>query len=138
MHKFDTRCVHSGTIHDVQEKGINSPIYPSTSFAYIDRPDTVYPRYMNTPNEKAVADKVAALEEGEAGLIFSSGMAAISTVLFAFLRQGDHAVFQQGLYGGTSHFLDREMKKFGLDYTCLLYTSPSPRDRQKSRMPSSA
>lgn len=117
MHKFDTRCVHSGTIHDVQEQGINSPIYPSTSFAYIDRPDTVYPRYMNTPNEKAVAEKVAALEEGEAGLIFSSGMAAISTVLFAFLRHGDHAVFQQGLYGGTSHFLDREMKKFGLDYT---------------------
>ena len=117
MHKFSTRCVHEGTIRDEVQKGIGSPIYPYTSYEFIDRPDTVYPRYMNTPNEKAVAEKIASLEEGEAGLVFSSGMAAISTVLFTMLSSGDHAVFQQGLYGGTSHFLDREMKRFGMDYS---------------------
>jgi cystathionine beta-lyase len=43
-------------------------------------------------------------------------MAAISTVLFTFLGSGDHAIFQKGLYGGTSHFLDREMERFGIIY----------------------
>jgi cystathionine beta-lyase len=117
MRRFSTRCVHDGTIHDEVKKGINSPIYPSTSYEYIDQSDTIYPRYLNTPNEKAVALKIASLEEAESGLVFSSGMAAISTVLFTFLNAGDHAVFQKGLYGGTSHFLDRELKRFGIGYT---------------------
>jgi len=102
---------------DDLQKGINSPIYTSTSFEFIDQEDTVYPRYLNTPNEKAVAAKIASLEDSESALVFSSGMAAISTVFFTFLAKGDHAVFQKGLYGGTFHFLDREFKKFGIEYT---------------------
>ena len=117
MNKFPTRCVHAGTIKDDLKKGINSPIYTSTSFEFIDQKDTVYPRYLNTPNEKAVAEKIASLEDTEKALVFSSGMAAISTVLFTFLGNGDHAVFQKGLYGGTSHFLDREFKRFGITYS---------------------
>lgn len=117
MKRFATRCVHAGTMRDEVKKGINSPIYTSTSFEFIDQEDTVYPRYLNTPNEQAVATKIAALEETESALVFSSGMAAISTALFTFLNQGDHAVFQKGLYGGTSHFLDREFKRFGLDFS---------------------
>lgn len=117
MKKFSTRCVHAGTIRDELKKGINSPIYTSTSFEYIDQPDTVYPRYLNTPNEKAVAEKIASLENTENALVFSSGMAAISTVLFTFLGKGDHVVFQKGLYGGTSHFLEREFERFGILYT---------------------
>ena len=117
MQNFPTRCVHGGTMKDHLKKGINSPIYTSTSFEFIDQEDTVYPRYLNTPNEKAVADKIALLEESESALVFSSGMAAISTVLFTFLSQGDHAVFQKGLYGGTSHFLERELNRFGIDYS---------------------
>jgi len=117
MDKFPTRCVHAGTMHDKLKKGINSPIYTSTSFEYIDQPDTIYPRYLNTPNEKAVAEKIASLEDAESALVFSSGMAAISTVLFTFLGKGDHAVFQKGLYGGTSHFLEREFERFGIECT---------------------
>jgi len=117
MDRFPTRCVHAGTMHDEVKKGINSPIYTSTSFEFIDQKDTVYPRYLNTPNEKAVAEKIASLENTEEGLVFSSGMAAISTVLFTFLGKGDHAVFQKGLYGGTSHFLDREFERFGIAYS---------------------
>ena len=117
MDRFPTRCVHAGTMHDKLKKGINSPIYTSTSFEYIDQPDTIYPRYLNTPNEKAVAEKIASLEDAESALVFSSGMAAISTVLFTFLGNGDHAVFQKGLYGGTSHFLEREFERFGIECT---------------------
>ena len=117
MDRFPTRCVHAGTMHDKVKRGINSPIYTSTSFEYIDQPDTVYPRYLNTPNEKSVAEKIASLENAEQALVFSSGMAAITAVLFTFLGNGDHAVFQKGLYGGTSHFLEREFNKFGIQWS---------------------
>jgi len=128
MHKFPTRCVHTGTMKDELKKGINSPIYTSTSFEFIDQADTVYPRYMNTPNEKAVAEKIASLENAESALVFSSGMAAISAVLFTFLGQGDHAVFQKGLYGGTSHFLEREFERFGI--TCTVAASQRAEDME--------
>lgn len=127
--KFNTRCVHAGTIRDEVEKGINSPIYTSTSYAFIDREDTVYPRYLNTPNEKALAQKIASLENADSALVFSSGMAAISTVLFTFLGQGDHAVFQKGLYGGTSHFLEREFERFGI--SCTVAASQEVPDLEK-------
>jgi cystathionine beta-lyase len=117
MDRFPTRCVHAGTIHDKEEKGINSPVYTSTSYEYIDQQDTIYPRYLNTPNARAVAEKIASLENTDTALIFSSGMAAITTVLFSLLQSGDHAVFQKGLYGGTSHFLEREFEKFNLKYS---------------------
>ncbi|MDF1576103.1 MAG: aminotransferase class I/II-fold pyridoxal phosphate-dependent enzyme [Bacteroidales bacterium] len=117
MDRFPTRCVHAGTIADGVHMGINSPIYTSTSFGYIDQPDTIYPRYLNTPNEKAVAEKIASLENTDSALVFSSGMAAISAVLFSFLGKGDHAVFQKGLYGGTTHFLEREFERFGIECT---------------------
>jgi len=124
-HEMSTRCVHSGTIRDEEFRGINSPVYTSTSFEYIDRDDTVYPRYFNTPNENAVAKRIAELEECEAGLVFSSGMAAVSTVLFTFLQSGDHAVFQSALYGGTIHMLEREMKRFGISYTIAAGQDPA-------------
>ena len=117
IHDRSTRCVHAGTIHDPASRGVNSPIYTSTAYEFIDAEDTVYPRYLNTPNEKSVAAKLAALEEAEGALVFSSGMAAISTVIFALLKQRDHIVFQKGLYGGTLHFIENELPRFGIDYT---------------------
>jgi len=60
---------------------------------------------------------MAALEHGEASLIFGSGMAAVSTSLMAFLRAGDHVVFQDSLYGGTSNLATEEFEKFGIEYS---------------------
>ena len=117
MHRISTRCLHAGTIRDDREEGINSPVYTSTAFGFIGQEGPIYPRYLNTPNVKAVSEKIASLEETESALVFSSGMAAISTLFFAFLKPGDHAVFQKGLYGGTSHFLDREFSRFGIRYS---------------------
>ena len=125
MEKFATRCVHAGTIRDEVKKGINSPVYTSTSFEFIGQDETVYPRYMNTPNEKAVAEKLAALEGTEKGLVFSSGMAAISTVLLTFLGKGEHVVFQKGLYGGTYHFIERELPRLGIEYTIATGREPA-------------
>lgn len=112
-----TQSVHSGTIEDAIHKGTVSPIYPATAYDYIDVDTFAYPRYFNTPNQKAVSDKIRDLENGEMGIIFGSGMAAITTVLFNLLKQGDHAVFQNDLYGGTYHAITTEMKKFGINYS---------------------
>ena len=110
-----TICVHAGTYLDEKTGAIGTPIFPSTSYKYPNAADeNVYPRYFNVPNQKAVAQKVAALEHAEQGLVFGSGMAAISTVLFAHLKPGDHAVFQADLYGGTFHFIRSELADFGI------------------------
>jgi cystathionine beta-lyase/cystathionine gamma-synthase len=93
MKKY-TQCVHSGTFKDKTTKGVNTPIYTSSSFQYLDDLQNIYPRYFNTPNQMTLVEKLRALENAEDGLIFSSGMAAISTVLFSFLNSGDHVVLQ--------------------------------------------
>jgi cystathionine beta-lyase len=111
-----TRCVHAGTLFDEKTRGVNSPIYTSSSYEYLDLDEAVYPRYFNIPNTEALGKKIAALEETDAGMVFSSGMAAITSVLFTFLGQGDHAIFQTGLYGGTFHFVTNELKRFGIQY----------------------
>jgi len=106
-----------GELKDEQFNGAVSPLYMSTSYAYEDVEVKRYPRYFNTPNQQALAQKMAALEHGEAALIFGSGMAAVSTSLFAFLQKGDHVVLQKTLYGGTSNLVVEEFEKFGIEYS---------------------
>jgi cystathionine beta-lyase len=89
----------------------------SSSYAYEDVDIKRYPRYFNTPNQEALAKKIAGLEHSEAGLIFGSGMAAISTSMLAFLSAGDHVVLQNTLYGGTYNFIKEEFERFGIQYT---------------------
>jgi cystathionine beta-lyase/cystathionine gamma-synthase len=55
---------------------VNTPIYTSSAYNYIEKEDTFYPRYFNTPNQDAVAKKIAAFENVETGLVFSLGMEA--------------------------------------------------------------
>jgi cystathionine beta-lyase len=121
--KKDTQCVHSGTRIDPQTRGINTPVYVSSSFEYMDSQENIYPRYFNTPNQNAIIEKLCALENAEAGLIFSSGMAAISSVIYAFLRAGDHIVLQRDIYGGTHHFATAEFEKFGIEFTFVNNTA---------------
>jgi cystathionine beta-lyase len=115
--KKATQCVHSGTFQDEVTKGVTTPVFTSSSFQYLDTPETVYPRYFNTPNQLAVIKKLCALENAEDGLIFSSGMAAISTAIFSCLNSGDHIVLQKDIYGGTHHFVTAEFERFGIQYT---------------------
>ncbi|NCT17776.1 MAG: cystathionine beta-lyase [Flavobacteriaceae bacterium CG_4_8_14_3_um_filter_34_10] len=114
---INTICTHTGKIVDNQFKGAISPLYMSTSYAFTDVEMKRYPRYFNTPNQKALAIKIAALEHAEDALIFGSGMAAVSTSLLAFLHKGDHIVLQQTLYGGTFNLVVEEFKKFGIEYS---------------------
>ncbi len=115
--KKDTLSVHAGTKRDEDFPGINSPVYVSTSYAYLDSEERIYPRYFNTPNQEFISRKLSALEGSEDSVFFSSGMAAVSTVLFTFLKKGDHAIFQPALYGGTFHMVVSELAKYGIDFS---------------------
>lgn len=114
---LNTICTHVGEIKDEQFKGAVSPIYMSTSYQFEDVDVKRYPRYFNTPNQEFLSKKIAALEHAEAAMIFGSGMAAISTTLFAFLKAGDHLVVQNTLYGGTTNFIREEFSKHNIEYT---------------------
>jgi cystathionine beta-lyase len=114
---LNTICTHIGEIKDEQFKGAISPIYLSSSYEFLDVDVKRYPRYFNTPNQEFLAKKIAALEHTEAAMIFGSGMAAISTMFLAFLKQGDHLVVQNTLYGGTVNFIKEEFPKYGIEYT---------------------
>ncbi|MDB0040172.1 PLP-dependent aspartate aminotransferase family protein [Polaribacter sp.] len=114
---INTQCVHVGEVEDKQFKGAVSPIYMATSYAFDGVDVKRYPRYFNTPNQEMLCKKIAALEHAEAGLIFGSGMAAISTALFAFLKAGDHIIIQQVIYGGTYHLIVSEFEKYGIEYS---------------------
>lgn len=112
-----TACVHSGNYNDDKEHGVVTPIFTSTAYDYENVEDKAYPRYNNTVNQRVVAEKIRALEDGEDAMVFSSGLSAIMTAFFTFLKQGDHAVLQRDIYGGSHHALSRECEKFGIEVT---------------------
>ena len=118
--KFSTKCVHEGEIKDTMYQGIVSPLFMSTTYPWYGGEDAEkkpYPRYFNTPNQEFLSKKIAALENGEKALIFSSGMAAISTSIMANVKSGDHIIFQEDLYGGTRNFIKTEFDKYGIEYS---------------------
>jgi cystathionine beta-lyase len=114
-HGSSTLCVHGGTYLDAATGGACSPIFTSTACAFPNPAnENIYPRYFNTPNQQVVARKLAALEHGESALVFGSGMAAISTLLLSHLKSGDHAIFQNDLYGGTLNLITSELQRSGV------------------------
>lgn len=129
-----TRSVHAGSFGDPQFRGTVTPIFPSSAYDYEEvAGGTMYPRYFNTPNQQAVAEKLAALENAEEGLVLSSGMAAILTSIFAIIKKGDHAIFQNDLYGGTFNAVVTELPRYGMEYTMV--DAGDPENFQKAIRP---
>ena len=115
--KQQTKCVHSGSFVDTATGGINTPIFTSSVFRYLDSEKQPYPRYFNTPNQETVVAKLCALEGAQDGLLFSSGMAAASTAILALAKQGDHIILQDELYGGTHAFATQQLTRMGIEYS---------------------
>ncbi|OAB78633.1 trans-sulfuration enzyme family protein [Cochleicola gelatinilyticus] len=114
---INTICTHTGEVEDTQYRGAISPLFMATSYQYDGMDEKRYPRSFNSPNQVALGKKIAALEKCEAGMIFGSGMAAISHCLLAFLKQGDHIILPETLYGGTYNFVVKELPKFGIEFS---------------------
>jgi methionine-gamma-lyase len=73
----------------------------------------VYSRF-NNPNLEVLEDRLALWERGETAAVFSSGMSAISTALWAHVRPGDVILQSQPLYGGTETLIDKTLPAFGV------------------------
>jgi methionine-gamma-lyase len=73
----------------------------------------VYSRF-NNPNLEVLEDRLALWEGGAAAAVFSSGMSAISTTLWAYLRPGDVLLISQPLYGGTETLIEKTLPAFGI------------------------
>jgi cystathionine beta-lyase/cystathionine gamma-synthase len=108
-----TQAVHAGTL-DNPLGGMNSPLYADSAYRYLDADEVPYPRYTNTPNQQAVAAKIAALEHAECGLMFASGLAAVHCVLQAHLQPGAELVVAAGIYGGSDDLFSTCMPRLGI------------------------
>jgi len=115
---IDTKLIHAGEPSPLIEGAVSMPIFQSATFEYRGEQDYHALRYIrlnNTPNHDALHRKLAAVENAEAALVTSSGMAAISTTLLTLLGAGDHLLAQNCLYGGTQTLLLSELPRFGIE-----------------------
>jgi methionine-gamma-lyase len=79
-----------------------------------EEPGLIYSR-LNNPDLEVLEDRLTLWDEAEAGLVFTSGMAAISTTVLSFARPGDVVVYSEPIYGGTEFFVDRILPQFGIE-----------------------
>jgi cystathionine beta-lyase/cystathionine gamma-synthase len=86
--------------------------------------DIKYIRLNNTPNHRALNEKLASLENAEAALVTASGMAAISTTLLTLLSSGDHLLVQDCLYGGTHDLLTNDFPKLKIGFDVIDSKNP--------------
>lgn len=120
--RIETLAVHAGERRPGPEGSAIFPIFQGTVYAvppgtgYHDIP---YHRLSSSPSQRYLHDKIAGLEGAEAAVATSSGMAALATTLLTFLRQGDHLVAQDCLYGGTHGLITQHAEDLGLSYTLV-------------------
>lgn len=118
--RLETKLVHAGEPRPRHERAVGLPIYQSATYEYAPGGgyhDLRYIRLSNTPNHAVLGDKLAALEGTEAALVAASGMAAISTTLLSILEAGDRVLAHDGLYGGTSDLLGKDLPRLGITTT---------------------
>lgn len=116
--RFETLSIHGGMKPDPATGALVTPIYQTSTFVFEDIGKTKgydYSRSGN-PTRKALEDNIALLEGGKSGAAFATGMAAETTVIH-LLRQGDHVVCGDDIYGGTYRLFDSVMREFGLEFT---------------------
>jgi len=122
---FATLCVHGSGGVDPMTGAVSIPIYQSSTFAFHnaregaqifagEKEGYVYTRIGN-PTQSALEKEIAFLENGEAGLAFASGMAAISAVILSLSNQGSNIVSSNTLYGGTHQLFMETLPKYGIE-----------------------
>jgi cystathionine gamma-synthase len=120
---FETRAIHAGYEPDEATGAVIPPIYATSTYKQDGvgglRGGYEYSRSAN-PTRTALEGNIAALEEGERGFAFASGLAAEDTLIRATCRPGDHAVIPDDAYGGTHRLFDKVERVWGLEH------SPAP------------
>jgi O-acetylhomoserine (thiol)-lyase len=132
--RFETITLHGGHAPDGDTKSRAVPIYQTTSYVFdsadhgaklfsLAEPGNIYTRIMN-PTQAVLEARVAELEGGIGALAVASGQAAITLTLTTLLRQGDHLVAANNLYGGTTNLLTNTLPRFGIEATFVDSADP--------------
>jgi len=130
----ETLSLHAGQQPDPTTGARAVPIYQTTSYVFRDAEHAaslfalkefgnIYTRLMN-PTSDVVEKRITALEGGTAGLLTSSGMAAIFLTIHTIAEVGDHIVSSASLYGGTETCFRHTLPKIGIDVTFV--DDPTP------------
>ena len=133
--KFATKAVHAGQHPDPSTGSVVTPIYASSTFVFQSaeqgaarfegkEPGFIYTRLGN-PTVKALEDNLAALENGEAARAAATGMAAITGAVMTDVKQGDHIVAGDSLYGGTHKLVTDILKHYGVEHTLVDSSDPA-------------
>ncbi len=118
--QLGTRAVHAGEFGI--EGAVTMPIFQCATFQYedVESYDAVrYSRLNNTPSHLSLVEKLCAISQAEAGLVTSSGMAAIMLALTGLFDNGDHLLVQKDLYGGTFAAVTNDLPRFGIEVDFL-------------------
>jgi methionine-gamma-lyase len=125
--KFATKCVHAAEKPDPVFGAHTTPIFQTSTFIFEnarqgasrfagEEAGYMYSRIPpNTPTHSVLAEKFAALEGGEAGQTFASGMAAITAVALTALKQGDHLISTDVVYGCTYSLFSEILPGLGIN-----------------------
>lgn len=123
---FDTKALHGYPVIDSDTGAASIPKYQSSTFHQKDFPEKqayTYTRFGN-PTVEAAEKAVAALEDANYGIAFSSGMAAITASLL-LLSAGDHLILGGNIYGGTFQLLTELLNRFEVTYTFVDERNPA-------------
>jgi methionine-gamma-lyase len=132
--KPETLMMGYGYDPQFSEGSVKCPIFQTSTFAFksaedgksffelayglreqgpAEEPGLIYSR-VNNPDLEILEDRLCLWDEAEAGLVFSSGMAAISTTMFSVLRPGDVLLVSAPVYGGTEFLVENILPQFGI------------------------
>jgi len=115
--KFGTKAIHAGIVPDPSTGAIMTPIFQTSTYvqkAPGDHKGFEYSRTQN-PTRQVLERNLAALENGNHGLCFGSGMAAIDAIL-KLLQPGDEVISTNDLYGGTYRIFTKVFSKYGIKF----------------------
>ncbi|MGK9126631.1 aminotransferase class I/II-fold pyridoxal phosphate-dependent enzyme [Olivibacter sp. SA151] len=131
MKNVKTLCVHP--VDEEREKGaVTASISTSTAYSYLEEDQLRYPGFYSTYNQERLGEIISKLEGGCWGMVFSSGMAAISTTILSLVKQKEHIIFSSDLYGGTWKFAEQELPKRNITFS---YASSALEDFEAQILP---
>lgn len=124
-HGFATRAVHAGQSPDPLSGAVMTPIYQTSTYVQdgLGRHKGYEYARTHNPTRAALERCVASLEGGRYGFAFGSGLAALDTLL-KLLRQGDHVVAGENLYGGSHRLMERVYQPLGLSFSFVDMRDP--------------
>jgi len=118
--KFNTKTIHGGQKPDAAYGSVMPPIYQTSTYAQTTPGGHKGYEYSRThnPTRHALENALASIENGNYGLAFGSGLAAIDAVL-KLLKPGDEVVSTNDLYGGTYRLFTKIYETFGIKFNFI-------------------